>query len=149
MSTCPLYITLLTVTFFITFNNNLIIYSSLRKIPEHSQNQHVAQAVIIAARHYETFNFFIWKKKKINSFRIDQTSSKNTKRYSVKHLLIKYKLVFFDALHQCFASTLMQKDFFFLLHPGTWKMYTLKQNERHHIIYSNSNSENFQKKSYQ
>lgn len=63
--------------------------------------------------------FLFGKKKKINSFRIDQTSSKNTKRYSVKHLLIKYKLVFFDALHQCFASTLMQKDFFFV---ASWHM---------------------------
>lgn len=93
--------------------NNFITYNPLRKTAEHSYNQHIAQVVIIGTRQYETFNFFYLKKKKINSFRVDQiTSSKNTKRYSVKHLLIKYKLVFFDALHQCFASTLMQKDFF-------------------------------------
>lgn len=39
------------------------------------------------------------------------TFPKNTKKYSVKHLLIKYKLSFCDALHQCFAYTLMQRKF--------------------------------------
>lgn len=50
---------------------------------------------------------------KMNSFRIDLnvTFPKNTKKYSVKHLLIKYKLSFCDALHQCFAYTLMQRKF--------------------------------------
>lgn len=39
------------------------------------------------------------------------TLPKNTRKYSVKHLLIKYELSFCDALHQCFAYTLMQRKF--------------------------------------
>lgn len=39
------------------------------------------------------------------------TFPKNTKKYSVKHLLVEYKLSLGDALHQCFAYTLMQRKF--------------------------------------
>lgn len=40
------------------------------------------------------------------------TFPKNTKKYSVKHLLVKYKRSRRDALHQCSAYTLMQRKFY-------------------------------------
>ena len=68
---------------------------------------------------------------KINSFRIylNVTFSKNTRKYSVKLLLVKYKLSFCDALHQCFAYTLMQRKFlvtscFWKKHFKNWKRMT-------------------------
>lgn len=62
---------------------------------------------------------------KKTSFRIDPnvvtSPKKKYQKVQCKAIsLIKYKLAFHDALHQCFAS---------VLHPGTQEMYALKQDD--------------------